>query len=348
MTNPFTLNFGLEPGEYVSRKFQSKEIIDSFRAEPSPSQVYMVTGVRGAGKTVFLTEIENQFRSEKDWIVFDLSIETDLLNSFAAKLYNEKKIRNLIIKAGLNLSYFGFGVEVADGNPPITDLGTAIEEMLAIVSRKKKKVLITIDEAANSVSMRQFASEFQILLRRRFPVYLLMTGLYENIYEIQNVKTLTFLYRAPKVALTPLNAAAVADSYKRVFSITTEKAREMAALTKGYPYAYQVTGYLCYNRGSCELDDEFLRTFDEYMSEYVYSKIWDEQAPNKRRILKAMADTESGSVTEIRTKVGMKTESFSVYRTRLIRQGIIQADGYGKLAFTLPRFAEFIRNQLYD
>lgn len=306
MTNPFTLNFGMEPGEYVSRHFQSQEIIDSFLSEPSPSKVYMITGVRGAGKTVFLSELEDQFRSRNDWLVFDLSIE-----------------------------------------PPITDLGTAIDEMLTLASKRGKKILISIDEAVNSVSMRQFASEFQILLRQKYPVYLLMTGLYENIYELQNVKTLTFLYRAPKVQLTPLNAVAVADSYKRVFSISDERSREMAALTKGYPYAYQVTGYLCFNRGSCEIDDKFLRTFDEYMDEYVYSKIWDEQAPNKRRVLKALANSQSGNVTEIRTSIGMSTETFSVYRTRLIRQGIIQADGYGKLAFTLPRFGEFIRNQLY-
>lgn len=347
MTNPFTLNFGMEPGEYVSRHFQSQEIIDSFLSEPSPSKVYMITGVRGAGKTVFLSELEDEFRSRNDWLVFDLSIETDLLNAFAAKLYNEKSLRGLIVRANLNLSYFGFGVEISSKEPPITDLGTAIEEMLTLASKHGKKILISIDEAVNSVSMRQLASEFQILLRQKYPVYLLMTGLYENIYELQNVKTLTFLYRAPKVQLTPLNAVAVADSYKRVFSISDERSREMAALTKGYPYAYQVTGYLCFNRGSCEIDDEFLRSFDEYMDEYVYSKIWDEQAPNKRRVLKALADSQSGNVTEIRTSIGMSTETFSVYRTRLIRQGIIRADGYGKLAFTLPRFGEFIRNQLY-
>lgn len=28
-----------------------------------------------------------------------------------------------------------------------------------------------------------------------------MTGLYENIYEIQNEKTLTFLYRTPRIEI---------------------------------------------------------------------------------------------------------------------------------------------------
>lgn len=40
----------------------------------------------------------------------------------------------------------------------------------------------------------------------------------------------------------------VAKEYKSVFEIKKEEATEMASLIKGYPYAYQVLGYLCYKR----------------------------------------------------------------------------------------------------
>lgn len=344
--NPFTLNFGLEPSQYISRKYQADEVINNFTSDPSPTHVYMITGVRGSGKTVMLSEIEDRFK-DNDWLTFDLSIESDLLKAFAAKLYNEKKFKNIFVKARIDLSYFGLGIELGGNEPPFTDLGSAIEEMLEIVARKNKKILITIDETVNSASMRRFASEFQILLRKKYPVYLLMTGLYENIYELQNVKTLTFLYRAPRIALAPLNAAAITESYKNIFAISKNQAQELALLTKGYPYAYQVTGYLCWDRGSCVVDDDLLMTFDEYMNEYVYSKIWDEQSPNKKKILTAMADTESEMVTEIRRKAGMTSAYFSVYRTRLIRQGLVRADGYGRIVFVLPRFECFIKNQLW-
>ena len=85
-------------------------------------------------------------------------------------------------------------------------------------------------------------------MRQDYPVYLLMTGLYENIYNLQNEKTLTFLYRAPKISLQPLNAGAVVSSYSNTFNISDEKAREMYTLTKGYPFAFQVLGYLCWGR----------------------------------------------------------------------------------------------------
>ena len=67
----------------------------------------------------------------------------------------------------------------------------------------------------------------------------------------------------------------------------------------------------------------------------------------KKKILKGLSSSENGLVTDIRESIQMSTSEFSVYRSRLIRQGLIQADGYGRLAFTLPRFDIFINNQIY-
>ena len=69
------------------------------------------------------------------------------------------------------------------------------------MTKKKKRLLITIDEVTNTKKMRIFASAFQIFVRQDYPIFLLMTGLYENIHELQNEKSLTFLYRAPKLRL---------------------------------------------------------------------------------------------------------------------------------------------------
>ncbi len=344
--NPFSLNFGMRPTSSISRHQQTDEVIRTFSSDPSPSHLFMVTGVRGTGKTVFLSEIENYFKQEK-WVVCDLSIESDLLQSLASKLYNTDGLYPLFRNAKLNLSFWGIGLEIA-GVPPITDLGTAIERMMAVLRKHKRKVLIAIDEATNSPNMRRFASEFQILLRNDYPVYLLMTGLYENLYNLQNEKTLTFLYRAPKIFLPPLNGRAVMESYRHIFQNSEEEARTMAVLTKGYSYAYQVTGYLCWEAGKGTVTEDIVRQFDIIMEEYAYSKIWEEQSPGKRKVLKAIAEADTDSVTEIRKALGMKPSAFSVYRERLIRQGLIHPEGYGKVSLTLPRFDVFIRNRIYD
>lgn len=69
----------------------------------------MITGVLGSGKTVMLTDISKHFRKDKDWIVIELNPDRDLLYSFAAKLYDQKNLKDLFIKAKLDLSVLRIG-----------------------------------------------------------------------------------------------------------------------------------------------------------------------------------------------------------------------------------------------
>lgn len=109
---------------------------------------------------------------------------------------------------------------------------------------------VLFDEMTNSEYMKVFAGAFQIFVRQELPVFLLGTGLYENIEELQNEKSLTFLYRAPKIQLKPLNNVAIINKYKTIFNISAKQASQMAGLTKGYPFAFQVLGYLTWRQMS--------------------------------------------------------------------------------------------------
>lgn len=208
-----------------------------------------------------------------------------------------------------------------------------------------KKIVITIDEVTKNDNIRVFSAAFQILLRKEYPVYLLMTGLYENIYNLQNEKSLTFLYRAPKVVLEPLNYTAMIAKYKQVFSCEQEKAEEMAKLTKGYSYAFQLLGYLMWNNKDKSLED-ILPEYDQYLDEYVYNKIWSELSETDKLVLGEMATSHKTDVTLIREALGMSTSKFSVYRDRLKRKGIVNASQYGSLFLILPRFEDFIKLHL--
>ena len=129
---------------------------------------------------------------------------TDILKSLASKLSSESTFAKIFQQEKINLSAWGLGLEVS-GIAPITDIEVALEKMINSLSKKGKKVLISIDEVTNNEYMRVFASAFQILVRKNLPVFLLMTGLYENINSLQNEKNLTFLYRMPRIELKPLN-----------------------------------------------------------------------------------------------------------------------------------------------
>ena len=217
-SNPYTLVFGKEPAQNISRAAQMMDILESFTATPPVQQIYMITGVRGSGKTVFMTELSKELKQQDDWIIVDLNSSQDLLLDLAATLASENKLAQLFQRSEINLSFFGIGLNVK-GAAPITNIQIAIEKMLESIKKSKKKVLVCIDEAISTDYMKAFASAFQIFLRQDLPIYLLMTSLYENINDLQNEKNLTFLYRAPKVELKPLNLHTIATSYKKMFSL---------------------------------------------------------------------------------------------------------------------------------
>ena len=163
MSNPFTLSFGKKPYEYISRIQQTDEILEDFNAEHPVSQVYMLTGVRGSGKTVLMSAIANHLSESDDWIVVELNPTRDLLKSLASKLYEKEKLKAAFINAKLDFSVLGIGIHI-EGASPVTDIEVAIERMLRIIQRMHKRVLITIDEVENSQTIREFVSAFQIYM----------------------------------------------------------------------------------------------------------------------------------------------------------------------------------------
>lgn len=345
MNNPFTLSFGKKPVQYVSRISQTNVIVENFRAEEPSNQIYLITGVRGSGKTVMMAGIANEMKKREEWIVVELNPTRDLLQSLAAKLYSLPEMHAHFVQAKLDFSVLGLGVSLENA-APVADIESAIELMLAEVHNRNKRLLITVDEVTNCEFIRVFASSFQIFLRQEYPVFLLMTGLYDKIYNLQNEDSLTFLYRAPKMILEPLNYTAVRKQYMDIFGLDMEAAGEMTELTKGYPFAFQVLGYLCWENRGVKTLEEILPEYDQYLEEYVYDKIWSELSELDRKILVEMSASGETKVKKIRDSVGMKSELFSVYRERLKRKGVLDTGKYGEVSFILPRFAEFVMGRM--
>jgi hypothetical protein len=292
-----------------------------------------------------MTSISNAMREDDGWIVVELNPTRDLLQSLAAKIYSIPEMHARFLKAKLDFSALGLGVSIENA-VPVSDIEAVLDRMLAEIKKAAKRLLITVDEVVNSEYIRVFASAFQIFLRQEYPVYLLMTGLYDNLYDLQNDKSLTFLYRAPKVVMEPLNYTAVRKQYMDIFGLSVEDAERMTELTKGYPFAFQVLGYLYWeNRKKKSLDD-ILPEYDQYLEEYVYGKIWSEMSELDQKIITEMSVSGETSVGKLRERLGMKSELFSVYRDRLKRKGVVNTEQYGKLSLSLPRFEDFVKARL--
>lgn len=344
MNNPFELTFGLKPNNYISRLKQSEEIISNFKSATG-NKVFLITGVRGTGKTVMLSHISKQFENEKNWIVIELIPNYDMLEQFASALYDSSIMNKIFNTKTFGFSFSGISFSIK-GKNPVTNVISLIEVLLDKIKKTRKNVLIAVDEVSNNDYVKTFTQVFQLLIRKEYPIHLLMTGLYQNIYELQNDKDLTFLYRAPKINLEPLNLAAITNSYQELLNITKEEALVLAKETKGYAYAYQVLGHLVFDRKDPKLDDHLYAKYDQYLEEYVYEKMYSELSSNDKKILKAFTNDGINSVDNLMLKSKMKKNIFSVYRDRLIKRGIIESPEYGKLSLKLPRFYEFLERQI--
>ena len=344
--NPFTLFFGKQPLQYIDRLSQTDSVINTFESDDPSTQVYLVTGVRGSGKTVMMTSIANDLDKRGKWIVVNLNPTRDMLHALAAKLYKEPLFKPLLAELKVDFSLLGIGVSIARSNK-ISDIESVIEILLGIAKKIKKKILVTIDEVTNSDHVKEFVSAFQIFVREDLPIYMIMTGLYENIQQLKDNRSLTFLYRAPKIELLPLNINAIKAAYKNVFSCTDETSEWMASQTKGYSFAFQVLGYLCWERE----DKDYKKVIPEYMQyleEYSYEKIWSELSSAEKDVLRAMSEIDSDSVKDIWEKIGYGSDKFTVYRIRLIKKGVIYSPSYGRLALSLPYFKEFVLSQYFE
>lgn len=343
MNNPFSLSFGKIPLQNIERPALVQEVVDAFTAEPVNQQIAMITGVRGSGKTVLMTDITRRLKEDGRWVVVELNPETDMLLGLASALTSVREYAELFRKAKINLSFWGFGVEIS-GEPPITNLETAITRMLESLKKHHKRVLVAVDEVTSNENVRIFSAAFQIFVRQELPLFLIMTGLFENLYELQNEKSLTFLYRAPKITMSPLNMGAMTRRYMEVFSIEEQEAGKMARMTKGYPFAFQVLGYLTWRAdGDYE---SVLGDYQQYLEEFVYDKIWMELSSNDRKLLLALAKSKTGKASEIREASGMNSGTYSVYRNRLLRKGIVESSEHGKMQFTLPLFERMVLSKM--
>ena len=338
MNNPFTLTFGKKPTEYITRLASIDAIKSAFLEEPARCQTYLIRGVRGSGKTVLMTALSKEFEEQSDWVCVDLNSSQDLIDDLSYRLQDACDSVAGMFDRGVDISVAGFGLGI--GSRENRDSVSRCEEILKNLVRHKKKLLITIDEVSSGQSMRRFASQFQIWLRKDYPVYLLMTGLYENISAIQNDPQLTFLLRSPKITLEPLGIAQVSRQYENSLKISKEVALELAKQTKGYAFAFQALGMIYYDSDRTENMEDMLKRLDTYLDEYVYQKIWSGLSEQDKNVVLALSDEGPVKVKDICEATGMTSATFSKYRERLINKGLILAGQHGYIELSLPRFRQ--------
>lgn len=352
--NPYTLQFSYIPPQFIERTSVTNEIVDNFVRNVPTYRGMFITGVRGTGKTVMLGDIRNKISSRKDWIAVDINPESDLLDSLARGLYLIPEIKSLFVKAKIDFSVLGIGVHLENAEIVASNAEDALAMMLRVLKKAKKRLLVTIDEVTYSKDVARFSHALSSYASADYDIYVLMTGLLDNIKAIKNNKSLTFLYRAKVMELETLNITAICKDYEDTLKLDRERAEKLAFATRGYSLAFQAVGFHFWNalskKKTSEIDEnEIYRELDVTLAELAYSKICDELSANDLKVLYAMAHImeETGEasikVEKIREETGMTSDTFTTYRKRLMESGIVNGKTYGYLRILLPRFERYLR-----
>ena len=237
--NPFNIAFGKEPLQLIERPNEFARIVDDFDNLNPESNAYVITGARGCGKTILLSSIRSHYENDPGWITVDLVPYKDILELFAATLYQQGNFKKLFMKGEFSFSFHGLSFSI-EGEKPVTNVINMLSLMLEHAQKKNMRVLVTIDEVSASEEMKSFAHAFQLFLGKGYPVFLLMTGLPKNVTSLEGEKTLTFLLRAPKIRLGGLDASRIAEVYRDSLGVDEKESIVLAKYTKGYAFAFQV------------------------------------------------------------------------------------------------------------
>lgn len=336
MKNPFNITFGELPSSLVSREKEVNLIKDTFNNEKPDSKVFIISGTRGSGKTVLLTYLAQEF-SKEGYLWIDLNPFEDLNEQLASKLYDQGKLKKLFLHPEFSFSFKGLTFSLK-GDFEINNISTLLDKMLSYLKKKNIRVLITLDDVSTTNYVKSFIFSYQQIIRNNYDVFLLMSGLYENVSELERNKSLTFFIRAPKINLEPLDLFEITYLYKNLLSLNEKDAIKYSKLTKGYAYGYQLIGSLLFNNGTSA---NILEEYDIKLIQNSYILTWEKLTYKEKEFLIALSETNNQK--EIQEKLKMSNGNFQTYKKRLIDKGLIVSKERGKVDFALPRFKNFIR-----
>lgn len=353
--NPFNPAFGKIPPIFIDREDYVREIVEGISSFNSPMQTTLISGVRGVGKTVLLADICRELEADPKWIVADIPSNGNILEILVQSVREKAstELRRAIDSIeGISISLLGVGISYSADKPSV-NYQLLLEKILRKLKEKHISLLVAIDEVEANTELRRFASIYQIMVRKDYPIALLMTGLPKNISELQNDKTLTFLLRSARIELPLLSQITVQYSYREVFSsagknISLPVLKRLTSLTLGYSYAFQLLGYLIWNKNTTKISDAVvdscLEKYKELLYRNVYSKIYEELSLMDRKFILAMAACSETVVPMkfISDTLSKKANYVSTYKRRLIDSGVIQAESYGNVVFCLPLFKDYL------
>lgn len=381
--NPFSPGAGAHPPHLVGREgvMEQARILLGRVKLGRPEKSILLTGLRGAGKTVLLNDMD---RLAKDMGYSTLFVEAHEDKSLAELLAHP--LRNLLfelsrtanlndkVRRGLSVlrgfvnaikikgQDFEFGLDIepergpADSGDLEADLPNLLEIVAEAAKAKQCAVALLIDEIQyfSSKELSALIMAMHRMQQRQLPLVLIGAGLPILPALAGDSKSYAErLFSFPKIGpLSPKDAVrALEDPVVQAgASFKTKALGKIVDLTKGYPYFLQEWGYQTWNHATTTSITEAVvqratDTVIQRLDENFFRVRFDRLTPREKEYLRAMAELgpDAHRSGAIAEILGVKLQSLGPVRDKLIKKGMIYSPNHGDMAFTVPLFDEFMR-----
>ena len=374
--NPFKPTAGKMPPVLIGRQPIIEEFAEGLdNGAGAPGRLMLITGQRGFGKTVMLTELGRVARARGWEVISDTASEGLCSRLIAALSPSGLKMERASLSPSLGIPGVASaslgGISVVASEQGALTLRRAIGQRLS-KAREGKGILFTIDEAqaASMEDMTALATAVQHIIRdedmrdipdgRKKGVALVFAALPSLMDELLNDKVLTFLRRSlqrelSEVPLPDVRSAfveAVAGSGKR---ISEENALSAARASEGYPYMIQLVGYYMWQaaqrRGSAEISasDVEAGVSDATLAfgDAVCAPLVDGLTPAQRTFVEAVAvdDPRPSRLADVAARARRSASWANKYRASLIKEHVIVAEGRGTVRLATPHLGEYLKER---
>lgn len=362
MRNPFTPNFGQVPMHIAGRELVIEDIRRSWEDGPgNPARTSIFVGARGTGKTALLSYFAEECRTQ-GWLSVNVTcipgMQEDILQQIVltaeALLPKEKKARLTGISVGQFFSAQWEHIEDKSKNWRMR-----ITELLIGLEQFDVGLLITIDEITPQLDeMIQIASVYQLLLREKRKIALLMAGLPSEVSALLNDRSVSFLRRASQYELGRVEDYEIEDAFRKTTeesgkTITEEALQKAVQAIDGFPYMMQLVGYRAWQQAEEKktIDMPAVKKGIAFANKDFENRVLKATvqalSDGDRNFLYAMLPDDGVSkISEIEKRIGQSSGYASRYRARLITQGVIEASGRGYVSFALPGLREYLASNL--
>lgn len=374
MPNPFKPTAGKMPPILIGRQ----SIIDDFKeglenGAGAPGRLMLITGQRGYGKTVMLTEL-GRVAKDAGWEVISETASEGMCDRLVSALVRPgMKLRGVNVQPSigvsgiLNASLGGASFSV---DQVALTLREVVNQRLAKMPRGKG-IVFTIDEAqaASMADMVALATTIQHVIRDedmrdvsdsdKHGVAFVFAALPSLMDELLHERVLTFLRRSVQHDLGLVAYPDVRSAYIEVvreggLAIDSEVAELAAEASDGYPYMIQLVGYYMWRaaevRGSKEIEEadviqgkkDALVLFDDA----VCALLFDGLTAAQKLFVKAVAKEapQPAKVSEIANRAHRSASWVSKYRASLIKERVVESAGYGLVRLSASHLAEYVQS----